>query len=235
MDFLADGKGVAFGKVAETSNLLDAAWSARVRKNFTVDGTLKATGSTTVNSLNVNGKAQYTNNDFDAFVLMRNNASWGPGVGFKNNNGVLGYISMTSVNGGLKRFSADTNTSYLMLDADNTKDYIVEQASSGVWTYRKWNSGFAECWGYHTISGTNISTAWGSLFSTASPITLPSFPFTFVGGPDVHVGWESDFSAIIDGVGKRESTKAGQVYLYRPVAQTNVNGRFSIYAYGKWK
>lgn len=26
-------------------------------------------------------------------------------------------------------------------------DYVVEQGTSGIWTYRKWNSGIAECWG----------------------------------------------------------------------------------------
>jgi hypothetical protein len=31
-------------------------------------------------------------------------------------------------------------------------DCIVEQGTSGSWTYRKWNSGVAECWG--TLSGT---------------------------------------------------------------------------------
>lgn len=25
-------------------------------------------------------------------------------------------------------------------------DYVVEQGTSGIWTYRKWNSGLAECW-----------------------------------------------------------------------------------------
>ena len=116
----------------------------------------------------------------------------------------------------------------------NAIDFVEEQGTSGVWTYRKWNSGFAECWGYHTISGTNISTAWGSWYASPA-ITFPSFPFTFSGAPDVHISWESDFSAIVDGVGKRSSTSAGQTYLYRPVSQTNINGRFSIYAYGKWK
>ena len=27
-------------------------------------------------------------------------------------------------------------------------DYVVEQGTSGEWTYRKWASGIAECWGY---------------------------------------------------------------------------------------
>lgn len=28
----------------------------------------------------------------------------------------------------------------------NLADYVVEQGTSGSWTYRKWNSGVAECW-----------------------------------------------------------------------------------------
>lgn len=31
-------------------------------------------------------------------------------------------------------------------------DYIVEQGTSGIWTYRKWNSGVAECWGLDSAS-----------------------------------------------------------------------------------
>lgn len=27
-------------------------------------------------------------------------------------------------------------------------DYVVETGTSGIWTYRKWNSGVVECWGY---------------------------------------------------------------------------------------
>lgn len=33
---------------------------------------------------------------------------------------------------------------------DTIADYIVETGTSGIWTYRKWNSGIAECWGYWT-------------------------------------------------------------------------------------
>ena len=243
MDFYKDGKGAAFGKVAETTDLLDVAWSERVRKNLTVDGTHTVTGDTTLGgSLNVTGVAtlnkavSISDDNLAVLTVKRNNDANASTIRFQNNSGTLGYIGMTGTtpNGGLRRWTADSSTAYTFLDTDNTKDYITAQGTSGVWSYRKWNSGFAECFGYHTISGTNISTAWGSWYASGA-IVLPSFPFTFVGAPDVHVGWESDFSAIIDGVSKRESTKAGQVYLYRPVAQTNVNGRFSIYAYGKWK
>lgn len=55
------------------------------------------------------------------------------------------------------------------LDAQGTNlaDYVVEQGTSGIWTYRKWNSGIAECWGYKQTSGT-FST-WGSIYSHDVP------------------------------------------------------------------
>lgn len=50
-------------------------------------------------------------------------------------------------------------------------DYIVEQGTSGGWTYRKWNSGLAECWRNSTGS---IPSGWSS-----SGITI-NLPFTFL-------------------------------------------------------
>lgn len=46
MDFYKDGNGIAMGKVSEQGDLLDVAWSGRVRKNLTVDGTLTVSGKT---------------------------------------------------------------------------------------------------------------------------------------------------------------------------------------------
>lgn len=43
------------------------------------------------------------------------------------------------------------------------RDYIVEQASSGSWTYRKWNSGMAELWGHAIATHANGSVAYGPL------------------------------------------------------------------------
>jgi hypothetical protein len=56
-------------------------------------------------------------------------------------------------------------------------DYIVEQGTSGIWTYRKWNSGIAECWGYKLTSGTWSS--WGSVYShDVPPENFPTGLFT---------------------------------------------------------
>ena len=44
MDFFNDGKGVAFGKVAESSDLLEVAWNGNFKKNLNVEGTLTICG-----------------------------------------------------------------------------------------------------------------------------------------------------------------------------------------------
>ena len=58
-------------------------------------------------------------------------------------------------------------------------DYIVEQGTSGIWTYRKWNSGIAECWGvdefYHTSWAKWNPT--GLYYSVGNHIT--NYPFSF--------------------------------------------------------
>ena len=66
MDFLANGKGVAFGKVAETSSLLDVEWDTKLNKtlnvkgNTTLDGTLNVKQGTTMSgSLSVTGNASF--------------------------------------------------------------------------------------------------------------------------------------------------------------------------------
>ena len=43
-------------------------------------------------------------------------------------------------------------------------DYVVEQGTSGIWTYRKWSSGIAECWGAQSYSNIAVDSAWGGVF-----------------------------------------------------------------------
>ena len=124
MDFYKDGKGVALGKVAETTDLLDVAWSGRIRKNLTVDGTLSTSGNLSVGSLTSSGSVSgttitasgnvtvggtlgvtgattlnkastITDDVLGLLTLKRNHASNGASIKFQNNTTVLGYIGMT--------------------------------------------------------------------------------------------------------------------------------------------
>ncbi len=40
----------------------------------------------------------------------------------------------------------------------NAQDYVVEHGTSGIWTYRKWASGIAECWGVYTATISHYTT-----------------------------------------------------------------------------
>lgn len=48
--------------------------------------------------------------------------------------------------------------------------YIVEKGTSGIWTYRKWSDGIAECW---CSTNGNVISGWST-----DGITL-TLPFTF--------------------------------------------------------
>ena len=63
--------------------------------------------------------------------------------------------------------SLNPNTSFGGTWASTTikDDYIVEEGTSGIWTYRKWNSGIAECWGIRSNINESISTTWGNLYT----------------------------------------------------------------------
>lgn len=58
----------------------------------------------------------------------------------------------------------------------DAEDFIVEQGTSGTWNYRKWNSGFAECWGRHQVTKTNYTTVNG-FYGYRETFYLP-FTFT---------------------------------------------------------
>ena len=52
-------------------------------------------------------------------------------------------------------------------------DYVVEQGTSGIWTYRKWNSGIAECWGVPSKTVSSSGTFIGA-YAFSTSFSLPS-------------------------------------------------------------
>lgn len=56
-----------------------------------------------------------------------------------------------------------------------TDDVIVEEGTSGTWTYRKWSSGIAECWGTYSYTPTKWN-AWGSLYEAIGSSYIASYP-----------------------------------------------------------
>lgn len=116
-----------------------------------------------------------------------------------------------------------------------TTDFVVDQGISGVWTYRKWNSGIYECWG--TITGSwsvnTSSAAYGGYRSAAC--TIPSYPFAFIGTPTVTAVCSNGNSAGAWLNHVEPSTTGGTFYFSAASALSAANRAISIYALGTWK
>ena len=112
-------------------------------------------------------------------------------------------------------------------------DYIVEQGTSGDWTYRKWNSGIAECWGtQNNFTQSNFPTAWGGGYYGAKQ-TNNVFPTgLFISVPTLLA---SNLSG--DGVWFSFVDLTSQSFAYYPYC-TNTGTRsyrLMVHAIGTWK
>ena len=135
----------------------------------------------------------------------------------------------------------------------HTEDYIVEQGVSDIWTYRKWASGIAECWG--KFERENVSTTefkeWGNMYSVEIK-QLPSkptlddrrflYPFEFIGKPYEIVNVGSSELALLPYTfsnGTPTTTASGAYKACRPdtiannISSTTIE--LNIYTIGKWK
>lgn len=104
-------------------------------------------------------------------------------------------------------------------------DYVVEQGISGIWTYRKWASGIAECWGCQDIPSTTYSANGGykaisaglpsGLFITTPNIVIASGRIDTLIQTDIGFTSPNDASTIQTYLINRSGsavTKAGKVY-----------------------
>ena len=109
-------------------------------------------------------------------------------------------------------------------------DYVVEQGKSGIWTYRKWNSGIAECWTTSTLNTTG--TFWANIMGGHGFYVNYNFPSGLFSSKPV-----------ISGNG-RTGTGGGFVFCsgsstdvtaYVIGNQDDNNLTLNIFAKGKWK
>lgn len=116
-------------------------------------------------------------------------------------------------------------------------DYIEEQGETGLWTYRKWSSGFAECWGTFnkTIVGSEW-TQWGSLYQ-AEVIMNENYPFIFTEIPKETATLRGFAGGMLNGnpLGATESTTSAY-FAVRPNELLNAYSYIlELYVVGRWK
>lgn len=113
-------------------------------------------------------------------------------------------------------------------------DYIIEEGTEGIWSYRVWNSGFAEAWGTQAFTTITTPTQWGALYynTLASVLTFPNGLFT--AAPDIQLTLNSQggnfWVTISDDT---TATNVGTIYAIAPTQiTTNKSGVLHIYASG---
>lgn len=123
-------------------------------------------------------------------------------------------------------------------------DYVVSQGTSGIWKYRKWNSGIAECWGIGTCNVTTW-TMWGSMYYGAgyTSYNYPSGLFNAIpvlvasGGTTTGIASGDIFGAGFSGASSATGTKdkTPQIFLTRPSSGGTGSYKIFMHAFGTWK
>ena len=113
-------------------------------------------------------------------------------------------------------------------------DYIVEQGTSGIWTWEKWNSGKAVCWGNQSLTVT-INEAWGNI--VGSPSFNVAFPFEFMAIPIVtaQILYTSNNCFLAATPGNASNSVSGNYTLCRATPYEGVQCTVSWYVIGNWK
>ena len=133
VDLGEGGNSVGVGRRAHvgTEKRLDVAWNAYFEKGLQVSGATTLGGNLTGKYLTGTWLQTTAATDLNAAAEK---------IAVLDGDGTVRY-----------RTPAE-------LLADLGADYIVEQGKSGVWTYRKWASGVAECWGQPSKSVASSGT-----------------------------------------------------------------------------
>ena len=149
-----------------------------------------------------------------------------------------------------ERDGFDARLSWLPDFVVETGTYSMGTTSSGIsygtWTYRKWASGVAECWGSYSDTVTSSNTTnWGAMYTSDAEfagfgVTLPSGLFVATPVVSATLRYNSGANAWLatrgeGGVATKEKTSAYQ--LIRPTAFPSTNPTYvlDLRVTGKWK
>ena len=150
---------------------------------------------------------------------------------FKNISRKLKSLDNTS---GVLVSNCSTTIDTLISTFEDTyeNDYVIETGTSGSWTYRKWESGKSECWGYPSVS-TAISSSYGKMYyAGAYTFTFPSG--LFVASPIVNITMERNGGLLFSSIysGNKDEVRP---YIASATGESSATIWFHIRATGRWK
>lgn len=126
-------------------------------------------------------------------------------------------------------------------DSISQTNHIIDEGTSGDWTYRKWSNGVAECW-FTAIGDMTIDGDWGQFNVSSDSLATRAYPFSFIDYPSVSasVYGANHGNTVIPTFTYAENPKTNSPIIHagRPagVAVSTVETYvFAIYAIGRWE
>lgn len=199
---------MGIGRLCDKANALQVGLKAYFDEDVEVDGALQVGG-------NLTGK--YLTGTWLQTTAATDLGKTPPKVAVLDNSGCVYY-----------RTPAE-------LLEDLGADYIVEQGKSGAWTYRKWASGVAECWGEVTVRA-SITDAIGSMYMKVTdyfswPDALFSEAPKIVHATPIN---NAPLLPIIRG-GDTTKNQFRMYLLYPEIYENTINWVIGVEAKGRWK
>ena len=115
-------------------------------------------------------------------------------------------------------------------------DFVTEQGTSGIWTYRKWNSGIAECWG-SVYEVKDCTSAWGNVYDsgTATSQPFPSGLFTSAPTLTLTAAGHSTATLQLETSGAVLAERTCNYYYTMPYSATGIQATVCFHAVGRWR
>ncbi len=112
-------------------------------------------------------------------------------------------------------------------------DYVIETGTSGIWTYRKWNSGISECWSTsYVASGSHTMSKNGNIYaSTTHEYAFPAG--LFIDTPIISANVQQGGGMWAKATGSTTSEKAVIGFLRSNDDTSSIN--FNMIVKGRWK
>ena len=226
-----DETGMSIGKSAELSNTFDVGLETKFRQGVNVGNNVRLVSSSEGGNFQVispNGVVWEMDayNDNLRIFSLKNGVYKFPIV-LNCETGSVEFNNAVGIGGDLY-----ANAGFC-LNGNWQTDTVVAQGTSGVWQYRKWASGFAECWCAKTVSATGNGY---SLSALSASLNL-AFPFTFTSTPLLtynSIG-QSNVNHLVGNISYNKTTVAS-VTLHPAAGNTTAfSGNLVIHAFGKWK
>lgn len=126
---------------------------------------------------------------------------------------------------------------YNILTTKDSKDYVTAQGTSGNWHYRKYNSGYCECWRSITEQVTTSQwEAWGGIYLTQG-ISVGAFPFTIYSAvPNVTAHNAGNNTLGVVTASDVSATTMNEVRCFRGTKPSStITVVYNIFVCGKWK